>query len=155
MKLTHVSPILNVSDVPASIAWFEKLGWERCFSWNEGGMIAGAADRNEHGPAHFAGIANGDVQLFLCKDGQGSRGTPPDLAALARAGGRIDDDNTGGVWMSWWVKTPAEVDEAYQFALKHNIAVTWPPTNEPWGVRECRIVHPDGHTFRISAQLKQ
>jgi hypothetical protein len=68
MKLTHVSPILNVSDVPASIAWFEKLGWQRCFSWNQDGMIIGAADLNEHGPAHFAGIANGEVQLFLCKE---------------------------------------------------------------------------------------
>jgi hypothetical protein len=25
-----------------------------------------------------------------------------------------------------------------------------PPTDEPWGVREMHVVHPDGHTFRIS-----
>jgi uncharacterized glyoxalase superfamily protein PhnB len=53
--------------------------------------------------------------------------------------------------MSWWVKTPNEIDAAHALALKHNLAVTRPPTDEPWGVRECRIVHPDGHTFRISA----
>jgi uncharacterized glyoxalase superfamily protein PhnB len=153
VKVTSVSPILNVSDVPASMAWFEKLGWERHFSGNGGGMIAGAADQNAHGPAHFAGVGNGEVKVFLCRGGQGSRGTAPDLAAIARAGGRVDDDDTGGVWMSWWVETPADVDAAYQLAVKNGVAVVWPPTDEPWGVRECRIVHPDGHTFRISAHL--
>jgi uncharacterized glyoxalase superfamily protein PhnB len=56
--------------------------------------------------------------------------------------------------MSWWVKTPAEVDAAHQLALKHGMAVIWPPTDEPWGVRECRICHPDGHTFRVSAPIE-
>jgi catechol 2,3-dioxygenase-like lactoylglutathione lyase family enzyme len=153
MKITRVTPILNVSDVPASIAWFERLGWERHFTWNDAGMIAAAADANGHGPAQFAGIGCGEAGVFLCHAGQGSRGVPPDIAAIARAGGRIDDDSTGGVWMSWWVKTPAEVDEAHRLAIKHGVAVVWPPTDEPWGVRECRIVHPDGHTFRISSQL--
>src|SRR3954468_3320183 len=127
MNITHLSPILNVSDVPASIAWFEKLGWERHFTWNDSGMIHAAADRNEHGPAQFAGIGCGEAELFLCNGGQGSRGTPPDPAAIAKAGGRIDDDSTGGVWMSEWLKTPAEVDEAHRLALKHDIAVVWPP----------------------------
>ena len=31
--------------------------------------------------------------------------------------------------------------------------VTWPPTDEPWGVREFHLRHPDGHTFRVSAGL--
>ena len=25
---------------------------------------------------------------------------------------------------------------------------TWPPTDEPWGVRELHVRHPDGHVFR-------
>jgi hypothetical protein len=33
------------------------------------------------------------------------------------------------------------------------VNISWPPTDEPWGVRECRLVHPDGHTFRVSAPL--
>ena len=153
MKLTSVTPILNVSDVPASMAWFERLGWERHFSWNEGGMIVGAADRNEHGPAHFAGVGavgKGEVKLFLCRGGQGSRGTPPDAGAIARAGGRVDDDDTGGVWMSWWVETPADVDAAYQLALKNGVAVVWPPTDEPWGVRRFFVRAPDGNVINIA-----
>ena len=42
MKLTGITPILNVINVPGSIAWFEKLGWKRGFTWNDGGMIEGA-----------------------------------------------------------------------------------------------------------------
>jgi len=26
-----------------------------------------------------------------------------------------------------------------------------PPTDEPWGVREFHLRHPDGHTFRVGA----
>ena len=31
--------------------------------------------------------------------------------------------------------------------------VTYPPTNEPWGVREFHLRHPDGHMFRVRAGL--
>lgn len=50
MKLTSITPILNVSDVPASLAWFERLGWTRSFSWNGAGMIAEAAIATKRGP---------------------------------------------------------------------------------------------------------
>ena len=32
MKVTGITPILNVSDVAASIAWFERLGWSCGFT---------------------------------------------------------------------------------------------------------------------------
>jgi len=146
MNVRSLTPILNVSDVPASLAWFESLGWKRAFTWNDGGMIDDAADGNRHGAAHFGGICSGECTILLCGGGQGSRGTPP-----PRPVG--DDDDTGGVWMSWWLDSPAAVDEAHALAVERGVCVVWPPTDEPWGVRECRIVHPDGHTFRISAGL--
>jgi uncharacterized glyoxalase superfamily protein PhnB len=145
MQLTSITPILNVCDVPASIAWFEALGFERHFTWNDGGMIACAASANEHGPANFAGIGAGECEIFLCRDAQGSRGRMPQHA---------DDDSTGGVWMSWWLKSPREVDELYELAKRNGVFIAMPPTDEPWNVRECKIVHPDGHTFRISAAMK-
>jgi hypothetical protein len=30
-----------------------------------------------------------------------------------------------------------------------------PPTDEPWGVREMHIRHPDGHVFRISKGIER
>ena len=53
--------------------------------------------------------------------------------------------------MSWWLSSPAEVDELYRAALSHGMTVTQPPTDEPWGVREFHLRHPDGHMFRVSA----
>jgi hypothetical protein len=43
MLVHSAIPILNVSDFPASIERFEQLGWRRGFTWNEHGMILGAA----------------------------------------------------------------------------------------------------------------
>ncbi len=143
MNLTGITPILNVADVPVAIAWFEKLGWKRCWTFNDAGLIDNAADKNTHGPAAFAAVGCGDFEIFLCHDSQGSRGNPNQKYET--------DGNTPGVWMSWWFKTPAEVDEIHALALKHNMTITWPPTDEPWGARECRIVSPDGHTIRLSA----
>lgn len=53
--------------------------------------------------------------------------------------------------MSWWLDSPADIDAAHALALQHGMHVSWPPTDEPWGVREFHLVHPDGHVFRIGA----
>ena len=37
MKLTHLTTVLNVSNVAASLEWFEALGWERGFTWDDEG----------------------------------------------------------------------------------------------------------------------
>jgi hypothetical protein len=146
MAVKNVTPILNVSSVPGSFAWFEALGWSRGFSWNEHGMIEGAADRNEHGPAGFGSVCSGDANIFLCHGGQGSRGTiQPQFPG---------DDATDGVWMSWWMDGgTADVDALYAVAVERGLHVTMPPRDEPWGVREFHLRHPDGHMFRISAGL--
>jgi uncharacterized glyoxalase superfamily protein PhnB len=153
MNASGITPILNVSDVPASLQWFERLGWTRGFAWNDGGMIECAADSNAAGPATFASVCSGKVgengegvQIFLCQDGQGLRGGKP-----ARFDG---DSDTGAMWMSVWLASPADVDAAHELAVKLGVTVLWPPTDEPWGVRECRIMHPDGHVFRLSAGLE-
>ena len=36
MRVRSVKPILNVSDVRASLAWFEQLGWQTQFTWRDG-----------------------------------------------------------------------------------------------------------------------
>jgi uncharacterized glyoxalase superfamily protein PhnB len=135
MHLTSVSPILNVADVPASITWFERLGFARSFTHNQGGMIAAAASSDHNGPAGFAGVYCGDVIVFLCHNAQGLRGGKP---------ARFDG----------WLGTPPEVDAVYETARQLGITVVRPPTDEPWRVRECRIMHPDGHVFRFSAHIK-
>jgi uncharacterized glyoxalase superfamily protein PhnB len=57
--------------------------------------------------------------------------------------------------MSWWLDTPADVDAAHARAVADGLEVTWPPTDEPWGVREFHLRHPDGHVFRVSSGLPE
>jgi len=122
MKVEQVVPILNVSDVEASVAWFGRLGWEPGFQWRG----------TEGGPVDFGAVVAGDLEIFLCRDGQGGRG----------------DD---GAWMSIWVD---DVDAIHRQCTANGIEVTWPPTDEPWGVREMHVRHPDGHVFRISQPME-
>jgi uncharacterized glyoxalase superfamily protein PhnB len=145
MHVTGITPILNVASVVASIRWFEGLGWNCGFAWNRGGALPVGTVANEHGEATFASVCCGDGQVFLCQDGQGLRGGKP-----ARFDG---DDDTGATWMSVWLRSPADVDDAHRSALARGVTVLWPPTDEPWGVRECRIMHPDGHVLRLSASI--
>lgn len=146
MKIKHITPILNVSDVPASIAWFEALSWQRCWTYNGNGMIPDAADSDLHGTATFAAVGLGHFEIFLCLDGQGP---PPSQIP----DGYPETDDYGGVWMTWWLDSPAAVDNAHEIALEHGMRITKPPTNRPWGLRECHLSHPDGHVFRLSAPL--
>ena len=133
MKLEGLTPILNVSNIEESFAWFAKLGWEKAWDWGE--------------PPTFGAVCSGESQIFLCQHCQGSRGGPTPQY--------LGDDETGGVWMSWWLESSGAVDAAYQLALKQGMIVTMPPTNEPWNVREFHLRHPDGHTFRVAAGLEE
>ncbi len=130
MPVKSVTPILNVSSVPVSLAWFVSLGWRHGFIWGEGEPT-------------FGSVQTDGAEIFLCLGAQGSRGT-----IMPKHPG---DDETDGVWMSWWVESPAAVDALHTLALSLGYSVTMPPTDEPWGVREFHLRHPDGHMFRVSA----
>lgn len=137
MPVQNVTPILNVSSITESIAWFAKLGWRQGFVWCDQG----------HKEPSFGSVCSEKAEIFLCRGGQGSRG-----AVMPKFPG---DDAIDGVWMSWWMASPAEVDALHQTALGLGMTVTYPPTNEPWDVREFHLRHPDGHTFRVSAGLSE
>jgi catechol 2,3-dioxygenase-like lactoylglutathione lyase family enzyme len=66
MEATGLTPILNVSSMEASFAWFERLGWRKARGWN--------AEDDPHAPAVFGAVASGCREIFLCLDGQGGRG---------------------------------------------------------------------------------
>jgi len=131
MIVKAVTPILNVSSMEESVAWFEKLGWEKRWLWGE--------------PPSFGAVGSGEVEIFLCRDCQGGRGKS-DVTSTEF------ETEDKGVWMSIWVD---DVDSIYKECLENGIEVTWPPTDEPWNVREMHIRHPDGHVFRISKGFEE
>lgn len=130
MFVKRLTPILNVSDMEASFAWFVKLGWTRG-AWDWGT------------PPTFGGVCSGDCEIFLCHNGQGGRGRSG-LAATFGPGSNEAAEKA--VWMSLWVD---DVDAVHRRCLAQGLEVTWPPTDMPWNVREMHVRHPDGHVFRI------
>jgi catechol 2,3-dioxygenase-like lactoylglutathione lyase family enzyme len=130
MDAKGLTPILNVSNIQESFAWFEKLGWKKGWDWGN--------------PPTFGGVCSGECEIFLCQDGQGGRGKSA-LAVTAGVDGAESADK--GVWMSIWVE---DVDAVHRRCIEQGLDVTSPPTDEPWGVREMHVRHPDGHVFRIS-----
>jgi catechol 2,3-dioxygenase-like lactoylglutathione lyase family enzyme len=59
MNVEGVIPILNVSNMEESFAWFAKLGWRKLWDWGE--------------PPGFGAVGNLSSEIFLCVDGQGCR----------------------------------------------------------------------------------
>lgn len=63
MHVDAVVPILNVSSLPDSFAWFEKLGWTRKWDWSSNG-----------GEPTFGAVGCDNFEICLCRDAQGGRG---------------------------------------------------------------------------------
>ena len=135
MGVHGVTPILNVSDLQQTFAWFEKLGWARSWDWGD--------------PPRFGSVCSDGTEIFLCQGGQGGRGRGPSKMTFGP-----DGDQTGdkGAWMSVWVD---DVDLVHRRCLEQGLDVTFPPTDMPWNVREMHVRHPDGHVFRIGRGLEE
>lgn len=129
-----LTPILNVSALADSFRWFELLGWRKRWEWGD--------------PPGFGAVGSGPCEIFLCQDGQGGRGRS-ELSVTTGVPGADAADR--GVWMSLWV---ADVDRVHRSCVEAGIEVTHPPTDEPWGVREMHVRHPDGHVFRVGRGLE-
>jgi catechol 2,3-dioxygenase-like lactoylglutathione lyase family enzyme len=134
MLARRLTPILNVSNMKESFAWFARLGWTRAWDWGT--------------PPTFGGVCAGECEIFLCLNGQGGRGKS---ACAATFGPGADEASEKAVWMSIWVD---DVDAVHRRCIEQGVEITWPPTDMPWNVREMHVRHPDGHVFRISQGLE-
>jgi catechol 2,3-dioxygenase-like lactoylglutathione lyase family enzyme len=127
-----LTPILNVSNIQESFAWFAKFGWKKDWDWGD--------------PATFGSVSSGMVSIFLCEGAQGGRGKSELLTTFA-----VGERGDKGVWMSLWVD---DVDAVHRHCLAEGLEITHPPTDESWNVREMHVRHPDGHVFRVSRGIK-
>ncbi len=135
MKVHHLTPILNVSDIQQSFDWFEKLGWQKAWDWGT--------------PPTFGGVCCDDSEIFLCEGGQGGRGR---TGLPMTFGPGSDEAAEKGVWMSMWVD---DVDAVHRRCVEQGIEITWPPTDMAWNTREMHVRHPDGHVFRVSQGIER
>ena len=135
MEAKGLTPILNVSDIAGTFAWFEKWGWKKLWDWGT--------------PPTFGAVGSGkETCIFLCQGAQGGRGRGANTTTFQRDG---DEQGDKGVWMSVWVD---DVDEMHKHCVAVGLEVTLPPTDMPWNVREMHLRHPDGHVFRVSRGFK-
>lgn len=133
MQAKALTPILNVSDILESFAWFEKFGWRKCWDWGD--------------PPTFGAVGSGECEIFLCQGAQGGRGYGSGRPTFTPDGDSVSDR---GAWMSIWVE---DVDAVHDRCIAEGLEVALPPTDMPWGVRELHVRHPDGHVFRVSRSL--
>lgn len=111
MFAKRLNPILNVSNIRESFAWFEKLGLKKGWDWGD--------------PPTFGGVCSGHCEIFLCENCQGGRGKGEVKTTFGPEGSSSADK---GVWMSIWVD---DVDAVYRHCLARGIEITWPPTDQP------------------------
>jgi uncharacterized glyoxalase superfamily protein PhnB len=45
-----------------------------------------------------------------------------------------------------------DLDHVHDRCVNSGLEITYPPTKEPWGVREMHVRDSDGHVFRISTR---
>lgn len=134
MRAQGITPILNVSDIGQSFAWFERLGWEKRWDWGD--------------PPGFGAVHSGECEIFLCQDGQGGRGRGSNASTFGEQRGDTADK---GVWMSIWVD---DVDDVHRHCAAQGLEIVLEPADMPWNVREMHIRHPDGHVFRVSQDIE-
>src|SRR5438034_3091883 len=82
MIVHGVTPILNVSDMDASFAWFAKLGWKELWRWGD--------------PTGFGAVGSGPCEIFMCRGGQGGRGKGKNTSTFASF---EDETQDKGCWM--------------------------------------------------------
>ena len=61
------------------------------------------------------------------------------------------DQGQPGTWV--WIAA-GNVDELYAELHARGARLRHPPTNYPWGSRECQVTDPDGHVLRFGAEAK-
>ncbi len=127
--IERVTPILNVSNLQDSFAWFEKLGWQKSWDWGD--------------PPDFGAVCSGDFEIYLCENAQGGRGRGRAKVTFGEGGDEVGDK---GAWMMIAVE---DVEAVHQRCIANGLEVTWPPTDMPWNMREMHVRHPDGHVLRI------
>lgn len=110
-----VSPILFCSDIEATFRVFvEQLGFERKWDWGD--------------PVDFGCVSTGDVDIFLCAEGQGSAGT----------------------WLMVFVE---DVTAYHEQVVAAGAKIHSALSDYPWGCREFTVSLPDHHVIRFGGEI--
>ena len=126
MTIRSVAPLITVRDVPASVRFYRRLGFEPAVEWPTYAKLAHAA-----GVLHLA--AQGDA--------------PPDRPSVALSAPQIGADRVGAIVV-------LEVDDCHKYCAglaASGVELLGDPATPPWG-GEIRafLRDPDGHLIEVN-----
>ena len=115
-QLHGIQPVLQVADVPATIAYYQSLGFELDFIAGDPPAMArvSSGDRTNAGAARFR------------------------IAPIGASGARPDRG-------CYWIHVGHDLDGLFAKLAAQGIDVVAPPTTQPWGLRDFRVRDPDGN----------
>ena len=86
METKGLTPILNVSNIADTFAWFEKWGWKKLWDWGT--------------PPTFGAVGSGnETCIFVCQGAQGGRGRGANTTTFQQDGDE-EEEGDKGVWIS-------------------------------------------------------
>ena len=122
-----VQPTLPVRDVAASVAYYrDVLGFEADFLHGD--------------PPTFGRVMKGDRTFG-----------DPVYIRFARAAPAAPVPTAGEVA----IHVGRDVDGLFRAYQSLGVPTIHPPRSEPWGLREFRVLDPDGHTLRFAGYLDE
>lgn len=123
-ELFGIQPVLQVDDLPAAIAYYRDV-------------LGFAVDFVDGEPPVHARVSSGDRE----------RGYAVRLRLVPR--GRIDLREGRSYDM---IHVGADIDGLFEKYRAAGVTVVSPPTDQPWGLRDFRIVDRDGHLHCFAAE---
>lgn len=124
-QLHGLQPVLPVHDVDAAAAWLrDRLGFEIEF-------LIGSPARH------------GRVKL-----GDGSWGVPIYIHLSAA------DETPIQPCGELRLHVGHDLDSLHTMLVAEGVELLQPPTDQPWGLRECLLRGPDGHRLRLCAEVR-
>lgn len=122
LNAQNAYPSLTCSDLTASIAFYEGLGFEIVHRHEEKGVLT------------FVQMKGGDAQVGIGQD---------DFAK-----GR---DRAKGIGSRFWITTAQDVTALAEGAKKAGIALDQGPAPLPWGPMSFAVTDPDGFKWTVVA----
>jgi uncharacterized glyoxalase superfamily protein PhnB len=122
LRAKTITQNLTVNDLPASIKFFEGLGFAIEEKWEDGGKLNGVM------------LRAGDAQLGLSQDDW-----------------KKGRDRKKGVGSSIYIETAQDIDQLAARAKKAGVKLAAEPHDTEWGSRAFEATEPSGFTLMISS----
>lgn len=123
LQAKTITPNLTVDDLPASIRFFEGLGFAIEERWEEGGTLNGVM------------LRAGGVHIGLSQDDW-----------------KKGRDRKKGVGTRIFIETAQHIDELAKRAKQAGVKLDAEPHDTPWGSRAFEATEPSGFMLTISSQ---